>query len=324
MIENISYKKICERKFDLCICFASFEKRCLSLSKKVDPQNIGKVYILINNHENEERIQENYCKLKNLYGEKAKEIHVDISDPIYTVDSIIENIILEYKNYEKIRVLLDISTFTHEILLMMLCLLRNISSKVELVCAYSNALDYCEGELVENKWLSKGIKNVRTVLGCSGDFLPTRKTHLIVIVGYEYERAFEIINSIEPNSLSLGYVCAEETSAEKNKDANIHYLALVEQMAISYAKIDKFTISCENVRRTVDTLKNVVKKHQEDNIIIVPLNNKVSTIGVALTVFDNQAIQVCYGQPVLYNRENYSIPGEKIYFYEFEQSDWNH
>ena len=206
---------------------------------------------------------------------------------------------------------------------MMLCLLRNISSKVELVCAYSNALDYCAGEPVENKWLSKGIKNVRTVLGCSGDSLPTKKTHLIVIVGYEYERAFEIISWIEPNSLSLGYVSAEETSAEKNKDANMHYLALVEQMAISYSMIDKFTISCENVRKTVETLKSVIERHSDENIIIVPLNNKVSTVGVALVVFENPDVQVCYGQPVVYNEQNYSVPGERFYCFEFEEADWN-
>lgn len=323
MIENINIKKICEREFDVCICFASFEERCLSLSNKLVLKNIGKAYILTNKRENDAKIQKHLADLKNIYGEKAKEVLVDISDPIYTADSLMENIILECVNKQKIRVLLDISTFTHEILLMMLCLFRNISSKIDLVCSYSNAMDYCDGELVENKWLSKGIRNVRTVLGCSGDSLPTKKTHLIVIVGYEYERAFEIISFIEPNSLSLGYVCAEETSTEKNKDANIHYLALVEQMATSYSTIDKFTISCENVKKTVETLKIVIERHHDENIIIVPLNNKVSTMGVALTVFNNPDIQVCYGQPVVYNQKNYSIPGDRFYCFEFEKTDWN-
>lgn len=323
MNEIMSIEEICQRHFDCIICFSSFEERCLSLSKVLDTDKVTRAYILCNKNEEDKSLEKNSVILKKIYGEKASEIVVDFSDPIYTADMLIEQIISKYNCNKKISILIDISTFTHEILLILLFILKERSSQIDLVCAYNNAREYCEGEKVDNKWLSKGIKEVRTVLGYPGNTLPSKKTHLIVIVGYEYERALDIINFIEPNSLSLGYVSAEETSTEKDKDANKRYTALVEQMAISYSTIDTFTISCKNVEKTKEVLIEEISKHQNENIVIVPLNNKVSTIGVALTVFCKPDVQICYGQPVIYNKKNYSVPGDKFCCFEFEEKDWN-
>lgn len=323
MNEIKSIEEICQRHFDCIICFSSFEERCLSMSKVLDIGKVGRAFILLDKNSQEEILKTNFSTLMNIYDEKASEILIDLANPIYTADIIIEKIISEYNDYKMINILLDISTFTHEILLILLFILRERSSKINLVCVYNNASVYCEGENVENKWLSKGIKEIRTVLGYPGNTLPTKKTHLIMLVGYEYERALDIINIIEPNTLSLGYVSAEETYIEKDKDANKRYTSLVEQMAISYSKIEKFTISCNNIEKTKEVLIEEFTKHREDNVIIVPLNNKVSTIGVALTVFCNPDVQICYGQPVIYNVKNYSIPSEKFCCYEFEEKDWN-
>ena len=323
MNENIKMSDVLLEEFDAFVCFVSFEKRSFSLSNKLDVNKLSKVYVIRNEKTVEnKRIVENAVEFEKKFGSKMEYIEVNFDRPLLSADNLNSNFSFLQAKEEKVKILLDISTFTHEMLLMFLCILRGWKDNVELTCVYTNTLDYSAQETVENKWLSRGLRDVRTVLGFPGDNLPSQKTHLVLIVGYEYERAYNIINVIEPNSLSLGYVEAEETSTEKNKDANSHYLRLIEEMAISYDDIERFTISCRNVEKTVKELNRIIQFHKGENIVIVPLNNKVSTIAVAVTVFNNPEVQICYGQPVLYNEESYSVPGNDFFCYRFEDNDW--
>lgn len=323
MNENIRINDVLIEEFDVFVGFVSFEKRSFSLSNKIDVNKLSKVYVIRNQKtEDNKYVVKNAVKFEKKFGSKMEYIEVDFDKPLLSADNLKSKFDFLQSTEKKVKVLLDISTFTHEILLMFLCILKSWANNVELTCVYTNTLDYSTQEAVENKWLSRGLRDVRTVLGFPGDNLPSRKTHLVVVVGYEYERAYNIINVIEPNSLSLGYVEAEETSTEKNKDANSHYLRLVEEMAISYDDIERFTISCRNVEKTVKEMNKIIELHKGENIVIVPLNNKVSTIAIAVIVFNNPEMQICYGQPVVYNEESYSVPGNEFFCYKFEDSDW--
>lgn len=323
MNENIKISDVLTEEYDVFVGFVSFEKRSFTLSNKIDVNKLSKVYVIRNQKTvDNKNVMEIAEEFEKKFGSKIENIEVDFDKPLLSADNLKSKFDYLQLREKKVKILLDISTFTHEILLMFLCILKSWRNNVELTCIYTNTLDYSTQEAVENKWLSRGMRDVRTVLGFPGDNLPSRKTHLVLIVGYEYERAYNIINIIEPNSLSLGYVEAEETSTEKNKDANSHYLKLVEEMAISYNDIERFTISCRNVEKTVKELNKIIMFHKEENIVIVPLNNKVSTIAVAVTVFNNPEVQICYGQPVVYNEESYSVPGNEFFCYRFEDSDW--
>ena len=322
MNELMGINDVLKNKYDVFVGFISFEKRSFVLGDKIDGKMFSKVYILRNqNTIDNEYIVNNGTKFEKKFGPKLEYIDVNFDNPLFSADNI-KSTFDFLQLGEKKNILLDISTFTHEILLIFLRILKNWSNNVELTCIYTNTKDYSINEKMENKWLSRGLKDVRTVLGYPGDNTRARKNHLVAIVGYEYERAYNIINMIETNSLSLGYVEAEETSTEKNKDANIQYLRLVEEMAISYDDIERFTISCRNVSKTIIELQKILEKHKNDNIIVVPLNNKVSTLAVAITGFQHQEIQICYGQPLLYNEKGYSQPGSDFYCFRFEDEDW--
>lgn len=323
MNEEIKICDVLAEPYDVFVGFASFEKRSFSLSEKMDVDKISKVYIIKNEKTVKNKyIVENLVKFEKKFETKMEYIEVDFDEPLVSADNLKASFNFLQSKEKKVKILIDISTFTHEMLLMFLCILRNWISKVELTCVYANTLDYSTEDTVANKWLSRGLRDVRTVLGFPGDSLPSQKTHLVLIVGYEYERAYNIINAIEPHSLSLGYVEAEETSTEKNKDANSYYLRLIEEMAISYDEIERFTISCKNVEKTIIKLNKIIDAHNGENIVVVPLNNKVSTIAVAVTAFNNPKVQICYGQPVLYNENSYSIPGNDFFCYRFEDNDW--
>ena len=223
MKEKLNFNNIINETYDLFISFVSFETRSFSFADKLDINNLAKVFIIKNKNSNDNKlIIQNKILFENKFKSDFEYIDVDLDNPIYSADNLKDKFNFLGSNKKRVKILLDISTFTHEVLLLLLCIFRQWVYNIELTCVYCNTLDYSTKEAVENKWLSKGLKEVRTVLGFPGDSLPSQKTHLIVIVGYEYERAYNIINIIEPNSLCLGYVVAEETSTVKNKDANTY------------------------------------------------------------------------------------------------------
>lgn len=306
--------------YDLFICCCSFETRCLSFLKNIDTEKIG-TGLIFYNKDCQEYMVENKEELGNLLGKKGEFVELLHSDPLYTADQM-SGALDEFVTCGEIKsILLDITTFTHESLLIIIQLLHLKFLNINITCIYSNAKEYSSINKVEEKWLSKGITEIRSVLGYAGSILPAKKTHLILIVGYEYERATSIINELEPNSISLGFGKSDNATTQKNQDANEHYVKLVERMTTNYINIDRFEIKCNNPYETQREIGEKCKKIENANILIVPLNNKISTIGVALAALENDDIQVCYAPAQIYNYYNYSEPGDMCYIFNLLLND---
>jgi hypothetical protein len=139
-----------------------------------------------------------------------------------------------------------------------------------------------------------------------------------MIVGYEHERAAQLIETLEPNSIALGYGRSGSATTEKDKDANEQYLHLVRQVATSFTEVSTFEIPCNDPFGTRDEIKRQISSVNGMNVLIAPMNNKLSTIGVALTCFENGDVQLCYAQALGYNYSNYSKPGRECYIFEIE------
>jgi hypothetical protein len=305
-------------KYNVFICSASFEKRCLSVCLSIKNIKFQKSFIIFNK-EYEIYSKDNMSRQKKILGRYCSLVQSSLRNPLLAADKIKENII-EYIQTNKIkRILLDITTFNHESLLILLKLLKVYCPNCEITCLYTNAKDYCLGDNVDEKWLSKGIEEIRSVLGYPGNLIPSKKTHLIVIVGYEYERAVSMINMLEPNFLSLGYGKSENATVEKDREANSHYLKLVMEMSPSYPNINKFKISCNDPYETYKNLKKQIQRIKNENILIAPMNNKISTIGVGLLALQYEKIQICYGPAITYNLLNYSTPGDLCYIFDIEK-----
>lgn len=148
--------------------------------------------------------------------------------------------------------------------------------------------------------------------------MPSRKTHLILIVGYEHERAAGIIEAIEPNSIALGYGRSGSATTEKDKDANELYLHLVEQMATSFADVNCFEIPCDDPEGTRDEIQSQIKKAGDSNILLAPMNNKLSTIGAVWAALHDENVQMCYAQTLRYNYSDYSSPGSHCYMFDLK------
>ena len=294
---------------DLLILNCSFESRSISLLKRLNSENLS--IVVFYNKESLNLFNDNFSYI-NSNIKNCTLVEMSIDDPLFTVDQMIATFKnIANRNYKNI--LLDITCFTHETLLIILQVIRNYLHNSNIACAYVNALDYSIGDIGTDKWLSRGISEIRPILGYAGNIEPAKKTHLIMIVGYEIDRAYAIINELEPNSIAIGYGKAEHSTTEKNKSSNELYSNLLLNASALYYNISSFEIRCTDPIATADAILLQASMHKDKNLIVVPLNNKLSTLGVALAHYKNDNLQVCYAKALEYNIQNYSIPGNKVY-----------
>ena len=303
--------------YDALICFNSFEERCTTIPSQVSKDNFANCLIFTNRDTREQ--SENHLNIINkLFEGKSQIIELTVSSPISVADRMEETIKSLAKSCKLKKVFIDITTFTHETLLILLAIFREKFSYTNVVCGYVNAKEYsydCEDQ--KDKWLSRGIGEIRSVLGYSGVLKPSKKNLLMVIVGYEYERAVRIIEAVEPDFLSLGYGLPSDSTTEKNRGANEHYTQLVKQMAAYYDAIQDFQVPCNDPYKAYQAIREQVENIGSDkNIIIVPMNNKISTVGAALVAFENPEIQICYAPALIYNYSAYSTAGDRCYIFD--------
>ncbi len=308
-------QKTLRESYDLFICSSSYEERCLSVASNIDIDKVGRVLIL-SNKDLLEHVGLNQNRLVDRFGKKGQVVDLSTSDPLFTADNLSQSINMAMRDGCYGSILIDVTTFTHESLMILLRLLQLHPPTAKVTGIYANASEYSIGDDMRHKWLSRGVGEVRSILGFPGNIIPSRKTHLILIVGYEHERAVGIIETIEPHSIALGYGLSENATTENNRDANEHYMHLVEQMATSYADVNSFEVLCNNPHETRDKIQIQINKAEGMNILIAPMNNKLTTIGSTWAAFNNENIQMCYIRALRYNYLKYSRPGSQCYIFD--------
>ena len=293
------------------ICCASFESRSKYVADYIKNLNIQKAFIFAN-QDFHESILHNADEIGGLFSVKGKTIKTALHAPLETADAITRTI----KEIVEIGIddlIVDITTFTHEMLLIILRLLflhKNHFQKI--TCVYTGAKEYSIGEPDERKWLSKGCKEVRSVIGYPGKIVPGRPTSLLVLVGFEHERAMRMISEMDPEYLLLGKGMSGQTTHKSHKAPMKIFHSLVQDMVSSRGKITEFEFSCKDPYMTSKVIYDLCENDKDQNHIVVPLNTKISTIGVALAALKNNSIQVCYAEPEHYNFEGYSSPDKYV------------
>jgi hypothetical protein len=301
--------------YDLFICASSYEDRCLSIVSQINVARVSRA-LIVSNMDLLEHIRNNKETIENQFGNKGQSVEVSTLDPLLTADSISSSITKVIEQFPIKRILLDVTTFTHESLLILLRLLRLHSPDSSITVLYASAAEYSIGDEFEFKWLSRGIGEIRSVFGYPGNITPSRKTHLIIVVGYEHERASGLIEALEPHSISLGYGRSGTSTTAKDQGANERYMELVKQMASSYSPVNTFDIPCDDPGGTCEIIERQIALACGMNVMISPMNNKLSTIGVASAAFKNDDVQLSYAQALRYNCMAYSTPGDCCYVFE--------
>ena len=191
-------------RIDAFVCCASYEERCLSIPRSLDAAEVARPIICVN-RDYLEVAKPQLDQIQTLFGDRHLTYELNTGDPLLTADRIVQALskVLEDTNVR--RIIVDVTAFTRESTLIMLrYLYMHNRADMSIEFLYANAGEYSVGDEVENKWLSKGHKEVRSVLGYSGLPVPSKQTHLIVLVGFEDERALTLVHECEPAKITLG------------------------------------------------------------------------------------------------------------------------
>ena len=294
---------------DVLLCCASFEQRCTSIPTSLAGEALQHV-LVFQNRWLKGATQANGRLLRNRFGRKTMAVQYDGLNPLSFADQarIALNKVLTGSPQHY---LVDVTTFTHENLLILLSLLREIKRSDDTVTiAYAAAADYM---IAGGEWLSRAFGDVRSVLGYPGEMRPSRAEHLIVMFGYEDERAERLIRMYEPAHLSVGH-CQEFAAIAPNlHQRNLEFHGRLLQFR---QQVHSFEFGCDDPYTACEHILREAQRLPEYNAVVAPMNTKLSTVGAALAVFRQPSIQLCYVPARDYNEHGYSAPGDGCYIFE--------
>ncbi|RJP34201.1 MAG: hypothetical protein C4527_02835 [Candidatus Omnitrophota bacterium] len=305
------------------ICCASYEERsrCISGAVKDLPFERVVIFAIADIFSG---IEDRALEIKSNFSNKTNSeiVLTKTHEPLFTANVVAKSLrrIMDDGIND---IFIDITTFTHELLLILLRQINRFKDRLaKVTCLYTSARSYSIGDPDDRKWLSKGCKEIRSVVGFPGLLVPGRPTCLIVLVGFEHERATRTIVEMDPELLLIGkgIPSVEHLTDESHKAPMEFFHNLVQTMVSSRGSVEPFEFSCREPYQTARTILELVTKKPDFNHIIAPLNTKISTVAVALAAMANQKIQVCYAEPETYNFNGYSEPGDKVSIFDL---DWD-
>ena len=303
---------------DLFLCSASFESRSLSAGLSLTPAQVR--FALVAEHVDYHRyVEANAQALMRHFAGAAEIAQLDTRSPIRSADALAGCLRNMPEPCPK-RILVDVTTFTHETVIIAAELIsRTFAGRGDVQCVYTIAEEYDPGQDDESKWLSKGIAEIRSVLGFPGAVLPGRGSHLILLHGFEEERSKSLIARYEPDVLSLGMPRVESFTAPGHsaRHRRVHEEVL-RYAQISVPEVVEFEFCADNHFSCRDAILQQAATRPDLNIVAAPMNTKLSTLGVMLAARLNNTIQICYAQPNAYNVDNYSQPSNELYLFGLE------
>lgn len=312
-----SIRSVLPEVLDAFICSASFEGRSLSVPQMIarDSALDGPILVASNNLHipsvggNETAILQGFSNVI--------QCHLDSDDPLTTADRLSRDLqrLLDPTRKSGFRLGLDVTTFTRESLLILLrCLIDVLTPHDTLIGFYNRAESY-EGSVgAGDQWLSRGVREIRSVLGYPGDLRPTRRNHLVMLAGFEDDRALQITTDLEPSVLSLG------TPDPKSGHAYVHDEKMQQRRArwLSYlgCRVHEFFFDGYDLENCVVSIAQAVKAEPSMNTILSAMNTKISTLAAGVYALTNPDVQLTYAQADVYNVEGYSVAGEEVYVFD--------
>jgi hypothetical protein len=298
---------------DLFVCSSSFEARCLSLAEQMSAQ--VRRAIVVEAREFAKAAGPQRERLRQLFEGHLDEVDVSSLSPSDTANVLFREVVRRIQEIGTGRVFIDVTTFTHEHLLILLALIERQPLGCDLQCGYTSAAEYSVNTDEDGVWLSRGIRQVRSVLGYPGELMPSRKLHLIILVGFENDRARGMIEIMEPSILSLGVGQMDKSISAGHYKRNERFWSrlntFVDTESRSRSVVHRFTFSCVDPFEARDAVLFQSERFPEFNSVVCPMNTKISTIGVGLAAMKLSRLQVVYAAAEEYNELGYSTPSDE-------------
>ena len=150
------------------------------------------------------------------------------------------------------------------------------------------------------RWLSKDVTTVRSIIGFPGIFRSERLSHLVILSGHEEDRISKIIEYVEPNRLTI--------SGEQEKSSTVvgagelsRKVATKLRDRIQVPKIGDIEFSSSSIEKVFESLINAELEKSDENIALVAMNTKLSFVGAALFALCQREVRMIYAVPQKYN-----------------------
>ena len=303
---------------DLFIGSASFEGRCRSVLQDMDQERIECALVAVNGTFGA-WLGKHYEWFVSVLGTRIQRLDVFSHNPVSTLLNI-EDALSKVFESEPRSVVVDITTFPRESLIILIRALDRIrTANTDITLVYATARQYSFGsEDHSGRWLSWGVRDIRPVLGFSGLMSPSRDTHMVVMVGFEDERALELIRVCEPTHVSLGVCDPSRLGIESRQSTKERRLS---RLLSVLPAVREFQFLGYDAIATREALASQIEIFPDCNVVIAPMNTKISTVGAALLALRDESVQLCYAVPYLYNFDHYSLPGDEYYSFSLPPID---
>lgn len=312
------------KPLDVFICSASFEDRCLVVPSMIERWgDIGSV-VICHSVDHFSAVRSNLGTLNTMFGNSVG-CKLSSDDPIASAEQFERALGRFFEGDDVRRIGVDVTTFTRESLLILLRGLVELMEPTDTLVGFYNRAATYEGTGSEDQWLSRGVREIRSVLGYPGDFIPTRRTHLVILAGFEDDRAFRIATEVEPTVLSLGLPSpmrghAAEHDAKMTARRN-RWLAQKDRW-LSYlgGRVREFDFHGYSIEECMAAIRKVVDRETAMNTVLAAMNTKMSTVAAGIFALHNPEVQMSYAQAEVYNYGQYSTAADDVYFFYLQDT----
>jgi len=289
---------------DVFICCGSPEDRCKGTVRKLSSEYKANVVLFLRytNHESkrrEENISEMKQRLKTV-GE-IKEIFIDEEKPIPVIGDIIRTVEKYVVDPKNPRVSMDISTIIKWHLLIILKAFdsNDICEKIRFL--YTEPEDYVT-DLFQP--LSFGIRQIFPIPTYSGNYDFSRDALLVLLLGYEGDRALALLEEMDPAEclLLIAKPAYHKEWEGRTEDMNRGIINIVGKSKIKH-------VDSRNPVKVSEQLHKILSstEYSRYNHIVSPLGTKPQTLGLYLYLskYPPNTILI-YGSPLRHNEPFYS------------------
>lgn len=287
---------------DIFVCAGSPETRCLGSVRKLETSYKAKdVFILKYSHKNEQReihLNEMRSILKKVG--PTKEFSIDEETPIPVINEVIQEIDKYVIDIQNPKVTIDISTLIkwHLLILLRALDLKGLLNKCRFI--YTEPKEYIT-ELFQP--LSFGIKKIFPIPLFFGNFDFAKDCLLVIMLGYEGNRAMGLLENIDPTEclLLIPRPAYNPEWEGRTEEMNKEIINIVGQSNIKYINSRDPVLVAEGLK---SILSNGYSKY---NCLISPMGTKPQALGLYLYWSANPTnTSLIYSAPLRHNDLFYS------------------
>lgn len=288
---------------EVFVACASFEDRTTAVASKLSPNyRISTSFVFKYDEKNRTALRDqNFERLVNSLVPHSKNVfpiicdHHDPLDGISKMHDLCEakRIALQGRS-----ITIDITTFTKQYLLVLLKFIEKQAPK-------STRLFYTEPEDYAVKWdkpLSYGLIDIVSVPSYGGHFAVEKESLLILMLGYEGDRAYGIWERFTPHKtiVAVGRPSFRDYWEGRVEEFNRKLISKLPRDAVCYFHtLDPFEVS-----RNLD---NLIELYSDRfNISVSPLGPKPQVVGCYLSVRRHPDVQIVYAIPKFHEEEYFS------------------